>query len=142
MGQVYVFNTQDCKTNAFSLYVYAFILCLIPYLELGFAILVFFIFCLCFPCLVRLASYLDDESGTPQDVISKLPCRTFTVSKEVNSIEAPLCSICLAEYEQDQQLRILPCKHEFHTTCIDPWLGNKPSCPLCRASVLNQERGV
>ncbi|KAE8723585.1 protein notum-like protein [Hibiscus syriacus] len=32
------------------------------------------------------------------------------------------CYICLVEYEQGDSMRILPCNHEFHRTCIDKWL--------------------
>ncbi|PPD81645.1 hypothetical protein GOBAR_DD21423 [Gossypium barbadense] len=32
------------------------------------------------------------------------------------------CYICLLEYKEGDSMRILPCNHEFHRTCIDNWL--------------------
>ncbi|MBA0575478.1 hypothetical protein Golob_024517 [Gossypium lobatum] len=32
------------------------------------------------------------------------------------------CYICLLEYEEGDSMRILPCNHEFHRTCIVKWL--------------------
>ncbi|RZC84181.1 hypothetical protein C5167_046968 [Papaver somniferum] len=45
------------------------------------------------------------------------------------------CSICLADYANNDMLRLLPnCGHLFHLKCVDPWLLQHPSCPICRSS--------
>ncbi|CAO3586438.1 unnamed protein product [Absidia cylindrospora] len=42
------------------------------------------------------------------------------------------CPICLDYFDQGSEYRVLPCRHAFHTVCIDPWLtGYKSSCPVC-----------
>lgn len=45
------------------------------------------------------------------------------------------CCICQVEYQNNDQLTQLPCSHEFHTQCIEPWIRDH-SCPVCRASLL------
>ncbi|CAO3637110.1 unnamed protein product [Cunninghamella blakesleeana] len=43
------------------------------------------------------------------------------------------CVICLDEYTNGENVRRLPCGHEYHVECIDPWLTIKSaSCPLCK----------
>eukprot|EP01138_Halocafeteria_seosinensis_P007993 gb/GECG01008166.1/.p1 GENE.gb/GECG01008166.1/~~gb/GECG01008166.1/.p1 ORF type:complete len:346 (+),score=28.34 gb/GECG01008166.1/:1-1038(+) len=49
------------------------------------------------------------------------------------------CSICLAYFENGEQLRILPCLHQFHSECIDPWLSQgKAECPVCKVDIRDQ----
>ncbi|KAJ4704735.1 RING-H2 finger protein [Melia azedarach] len=44
------------------------------------------------------------------------------------------CSVCLSEFKEGEQIRILPgCLHLFHVPCIDMWLSSHSNCPLCRA---------
>ncbi|KAK9409018.1 putative E3 ubiquitin-protein ligase-like [Crotalus adamanteus] len=49
------------------------------------------------------------------------------------------CVICMAEYETGDQLKILPCAHVFHITCINTWLLIQPTvgktCPICKQKV-------
>lgn len=46
------------------------------------------------------------------------------------------CTVCLAEYQEKDVLRILPyCGHTFHITCIDIWLKQHSTCPVCRISL-------
>lgn len=46
------------------------------------------------------------------------------------------CTACLEEYRDDDVLRILPyCGHSFHVTCIDIWLQQHSTCPICRMSL-------
>jgi len=45
------------------------------------------------------------------------------------------CSICLSDYEFGQVIKILPCMHKFHGQCIDMWLGEHNTCPVCKTKV-------
>lgn len=48
-----------------------------------------------------------------------------------------LCSVCLCEFEEGEELRTLPeCLHSFHAPCIDMWLYSHQNCPMCRANAL------
>lgn len=41
------------------------------------------------------------------------------------------CPICTDDFIKGQDLRVLPCNHQFHPECIDPWLINvSGTCPL------------
>ena len=41
------------------------------------------------------------------------------------------CPICTDDFVKGQDIRLLPCNHQFHPECIDPWLVNvSGTCPL------------
>mgnify|MGYP002507798640 CR=1 FL=1 len=47
------------------------------------------------------------------------------------------CSICqeyclVSDKDESIILRELICDHSFHINCIDTWLSNNNSCPMCR----------
>jgi len=70
--------------------------------------------------------------GVPAHLVLQLP--TVTYSKDQFS-EAS-CVICLADYMTGEVLRVLPCKHYFHFYCIDRWLKDHDTCPLCVQNVV------
>lgn len=45
------------------------------------------------------------------------------------------CTICLANFEENIEIRTLACKHCFHTDCVDRWLKASKQCPMCRLFV-------
>lgn len=49
-----------------------------------------------------------------------------------NEVQNEDCSICLNEMTKGDVLWELDkCKHKFHWICVDEWLRNNSSCPLC-----------
>ncbi|KAJ0716220.1 putative transcription factor C2H2 family [Helianthus annuus] len=72
----------------------------------------------------------------PTDVVESLPVKLYRkLSKHLNEEDAQ-CYICLVEYEDGDEVRVLPCHHEFHRLCIDKWLKDiHRICPLCRGDV-------
>ncbi|CAE6440595.1 unnamed protein product [Rhizoctonia solani] len=54
-----------------------------------------------------------------------------TGSVTENCIER--CLICLDDYDNDEDLRIMNCKHMFHKGCVDRWMETgRNNCPACR----------
>ncbi|CAM6039164.1 unnamed protein product [Sphagnum compactum] len=50
------------------------------------------------------------------------------------------CAVCLSEFEAEDSLRLLPkCKHIFHLECIDVWFQSHSTCPLCRATIVQED---
>lgn len=69
------------------------------------------------------------EAPTPA-----LPCKLYSLDTTTGVDE---CYICLANYQQGDDLAELPCdsKHQFHHKCIKQWLKINNACPLCRKTV-------
>ncbi|KAL2549616.1 E3 ubiquitin-protein ligase [Forsythia ovata] len=42
------------------------------------------------------------------------------------------CSVCLEQVNVGELIRSLPCLHQFHVNCIDPWLRQQGTCPVCK----------
>jgi hypothetical protein len=64
-----------------------------------------------------------------------------------NAIEMKdICPICIEEYAAGDKVVTMPCGHEFHKTCIHPWLRNKidedekPICPMCKQELIVEYR--
>ncbi|KAL1226266.1 RING-H2 finger protein ATL64 [Cardamine amara subsp. amara] len=88
---------------------------------------------------LRSLSATRDESNSslsPLDpaVLDKIPI--FVYSKMMLPLEKEECSVCLSEFEEEDEGRLLPkCGHAFHVDCIDTWFRSRSTCPLCRAPV-------
>ena len=46
----------------------------------------------------------------------------------------PNCAICLDDFTPDDMNTVLVCNHNFHKSCIAPWITTfSYKCPICRA---------
>ncbi|KAL4289471.1 hypothetical protein GQ457_14G024350 [Hibiscus cannabinus] len=65
------------------------------------------------------------------------------ISIKKGSEDELTCSVCLEQVNAGDLIRSLPCLHQFHANCIDPWLRQQGTHPVCkfRAGSVWQETG-
>ncbi|NWR52734.1 RNF6 ligase, partial [Regulus satrapa] len=93
--------------------------------------------------ILRLAHFFllnedDDDDrlrGLTKEQIDNLSTRNYGDVHTENE-RSKMCSVCINEYATGNKLRQLPCTHEFHIHCIDRWLSENSTCPICRQPVL------
>ncbi|CAA3019231.1 RING-H2 finger protein ATL80-like [Olea europaea var. sylvestris] len=74
-------------------------------------------------------------NGLEPLVVANFPIKKYK-DMSWSSKENAQCTVCLAEYNEEDTLRILPvCGHSFHASCIDIWLHKHSTCPVCRISL-------
>lgn len=56
--------------------------------------------------------------------------------------EDEMCPICIQSYSNHDEVRTLPCKHFFHSNCVDEWLERSSSCPICATELQGQVEQV
>jgi E3 ubiquitin-protein ligase RNF181 len=81
---------------------------------------------------------IDQDQLPPpasKELIKNLPSKTVTEDDEK-------CAICLVPNENlnGQKFLKLPCNHEFHDSCILPWLEKTNSCPMCRQEMKTDDQ--
>ncbi|KAL6479737.1 hypothetical protein MHYP_G00107700 [Metynnis hypsauchen] len=68
--------------------------------------------------------------------ISKLTTRTVKRGDKETDPDFNHCAVCIEGYQLNDVVRILPCKHVFHKMCVDPWLNEHCTCPMCKLNIL------
>lgn len=69
-------------------------------------------------------------------------CVQFTwIKPQTQQSDRQDCSICFNSLCVGDPMLRLPCFHDFHEACVDKWLLQNRSCPLCRHSLDITEPG-
>mmetsp|Transcript_23148 Transcript_23148/g.34832 ORF Transcript_23148/g.34832 Transcript_23148/m.34832 type:complete len:133 (+) Transcript_23148:571-969(+) len=92
----------------------------------------------------EILQQLDEDVESPAvlgasvEEISRLPTHSFSSpSKQPESGgKIQSCSICLQPFEDGEEVRTIPCLHQFHADCVDRWLTSSATCPVCKFSAI------
>ncbi|XP_022741814.1 receptor homology region, transmembrane domain- and RING domain-containing protein 1 [Durio zibethinus] len=105
------------------------------------------VFSICFLSLVVIAAFLVIAFIAPRclsnwrraslvksvdtKMVEALPRLAF--SSACLSTTGETCAICLEDYKDGEILKLLPCQHDFHSSCVESWLTKWGTfCPVCK----------
>lgn len=82
--------------------------------------------------------------GLDPSVLETFPILKNTEVAAHRADKGPVdCPVCLGSFDEADDdgekllLRLLPeCNHIFHVNCVDPWLMDHSTCPLCRTNLV------
>ena len=106
------------------------------FFDIIFNMLLFFLIVQCF---MRLYLYLKSYNTRTQLQIT-LNNDNYNFNRIIlkDEFENDTCSICLDElYSDENQDEIIQirCNHMFHKKCLDEWIRQKKTCPLCKVEL-------
>lgn len=78
-----------------------------------------------------------------REAVSRLEIITYSTSflssatkGNANHDAECICVVCQERFQHNENLKLLPCNHHFHVECIDKWLFENKTCPLCQKEII------
>ncbi|KAG8478161.1 hypothetical protein CXB51_027942 [Gossypium anomalum] len=113
------------------------------------------IFVICFLSLLVIAAFLVIALMPPRilsnwrrrnlvksvdsKTVEALPCVAFGSARLSQCHTGETCAICLEDYKDGEILKILPCQHDFHSSCVESWLTKWGTfCPVCKHDMITK----
>ncbi|KRX02304.1 hypothetical protein PPERSA_09921 [Pseudocohnilembus persalinus] len=89
--------------------------------------------------ILRLSSFLRsvihrdycNDGGLSSDQLNNIVSTKYKKNGEQQSS----CNICLCDFEEGEEIKILICIHRFHAKCIDQWISKNTKCPICKTDL-------
>ena len=75
---------------------------------------------------------LETDNHIPANITEGLPTMILDTQNMDGQND---CRICLSDYVDGEELLVLPCLHNFHSSCVQHWLQQNPTCPMCRTGI-------
>ncbi|KAL4154992.1 hypothetical protein PRNP1_007106 [Phytophthora ramorum] len=87
---------------------------------------------------INLGNEKQQSSVQNEELVKKR-----TTYRSSSDSESETCPICLDDFEDGADVKVLPCQHFFHVDCINPWLeGRSGRCPLCKQDAIATMAGA
>ncbi|KAK9542418.1 hypothetical protein VZT92_000283 [Zoarces viviparus] len=68
--------------------------------------------------------------------IRRLQVRKLKTGDEETTSDSHMCAVCIESYKAGEVVTVLTCDHIFHKACIEPWLLQRRTCPMCKCDIL------
>lgn len=148
LGSIWVSDGGTCSTTAPHLYRLIVALTIIYYALLFLPLACFCLIVCCLPLFILvyriMLPYAERERRRARAADPALvqnltsiaySAQTFTSHSGHDNLDDASCVICLCDYEENEIVRFLPCKHHFHKDCVDVWLRLDKACCLCKQDI-------
>ena len=86
--------------------------------------------------------YIDDDSLFRSGLSLSQINEVTTIEYLESASEEFECSICQDKVTSGVYRKLNGCSHKFHIQCIDNWLENHSTCPICRQELLPNNSGT
>ena len=74
--------------------------------------------------------YSSDEEEYNNSENHNIKLKMTQITRE--NIKDDVCTICLLQLHEENDVVELNCNHQYHIDCIKNWLNHKPECCLCK----------
>ena len=94
-----------------------------------------------------ISQLMEQHSGStapgpaPADQIEALP-KVQVDQSMLGSDGKAECSICMDNVPVGETVTRMNCSHWFHTSCVNAWLNEHNSCPICRKGLSEPKNDV
>jgi hypothetical protein len=82
---------------------------------------------------VQISSSIPETSYVTSDAETAI--REETQPFNLRATSNVDCAVCQEHFQDGDTVRRLPCNHQFHSACVDPWLRIHARCPLCNSQM-------
>ena len=87
----------------------------------------------------------DMIHGTKHRINKAFPSKPYSKLKQTlirmkdRKFMVQECVICIEPIRNDTQCRMLSCFHIFHSECVEKWLIENASCPMCAKVLVSKD---
>ena len=88
--------------------------------------------------LSRLDDAVESKKGADDKIINKIDLCAFDsggLTRYSSEKAECRCPICLENFAEGEEIRVMPCQHQYHRCCLDKWLKIKAVCPICNMNI-------
>ncbi|XP_051514539.1 RING finger protein 148 [Myxocyprinus asiaticus] len=87
----------------------------------------------------QLRMQLREMKRVAESAIAQLEVRTLRRGDPEVDSEDTSCAVCTDSFQHNEKVTVLPCRHLYHKKCIEPWLLEHPTCPICKYNILKSK---